>query len=69
MQKRKGMKKIRSFIMEAYQELRYKVSWPTWQELQSSTSVVFVAIVLLSAVIFLMDFVSSRLLDLFYGLF
>jgi preprotein translocase subunit SecE len=55
--------------MEAYQELRYKVSWPTWQELQSSTSVVFVAIVLLSAVIFLMDFVSSRLLDLFYGLF
>jgi len=63
------MNKIKSFVLEAYQELRYKVSWPTWQELQSSTSVVFVAIVLLSALIFVMDFASSRVLDLYYGLF
>ena len=55
--------------MEAYQELRYKVSWPTWQELQSSTSVVFVAVIILSALIFVMDFASSRILDLYYGLF
>jgi preprotein translocase subunit SecE len=63
------MKKIRSFVLEAYQELRYKVSWPTWQELQSSTSVVFVAVIILSALIFVMDFASSRILDLYYGLF
>ncbi|HAE13964.1 MAG: preprotein translocase subunit SecE [Chitinophagales bacterium] len=63
------MNRIKAFILEAYQELRYKVSWPTWSELQSSTSVVFIAIAILSVMVFVMDFASSRLLDLFYGLF
>jgi len=63
------MNKVRSFFEEAYQELRFKVSWPTWQELQASTTVVLVAAALLSIVVFLMDFASSQLLDLFYGLF
>jgi preprotein translocase subunit SecE len=63
------MRRIRTFVLEAYQELRFKVSWPTWPELQSSTSVVFIAIIILSVLIFAMDFSSSKLLDLFYGLF
>lgn len=63
------MNKIRAFISEAYQELRYKVSWPTWAELQSSTQLVLVAFLIISVVIFLMDLASKELLDLFYGLF
>lgn len=63
------MNKVRAFFEEAYQELRFKVSWPTWQELQASTTVVLVAAALLSVVVFIMDFASSQLLDLFYGLF
>ncbi|MBC8173564.1 MAG: preprotein translocase subunit SecE [Chitinophagales bacterium] len=63
------MNKIKLFLEESYQELRYKVSWPTWAELQASTTVVLVTAGLLSIVVFFMDFTASELLDLFYGLF
>ena len=63
------MNKIKLFIEESYQELRYKVSWPTWSELQASTMVVLVASAILSVIIFFMDLASKELLDLFYGLF
>jgi len=63
------MNKIRAFFTEAYQELRFKVSWPTWQELQSSTQLVLVAFLIVSVVVFIMDFASKELLDLFYGQF
>lgn len=63
------MKQLRLFFEEAYQELRFKVSWPTWQELQASTAIVLVTAAILSVVIFLMDFTSSKLLDLFYNQF
>jgi preprotein translocase subunit SecE len=33
------------------------VSWPTWKELQSSSIVVLVAALLISLIIFLMDFI------------
>ncbi|HRF75934.1 MAG: preprotein translocase subunit SecE [Chitinophagales bacterium] len=63
------MNKLRAFISEAYQELRFKVSWPTWPELQSSTQLVLVAFLIISVIIFIMDLASKELLDLFYGLF
>ncbi|HLP33759.1 MAG TPA: preprotein translocase subunit SecE [Bacteroidia bacterium] len=63
------MNKLRVFISEAYQELRFKVSWPTWPELQSSTQLVLVAFLIISVIVFVMDLASKELLDLFYGLF
>lgn len=63
------MNKIRAFFSEAYQELRYKVSWPTWSELQSSTQLVLVAFLIIAVIVFFMDLGSKELLDLFYGLF
>ncbi|MBC8045791.1 MAG: preprotein translocase subunit SecE [Fimbriimonadaceae bacterium] len=63
------MNKIKLFFEEAYQELRFKVSWPTWPELQASTTVVLIAAAILSIIVFLMDLASSELLDLYYGLF
>lgn len=33
-----------------------KVSWPTWKELQSSAIIVLVSALLLSAIVFLMDY-------------
>lgn len=35
----------------------HKVSWPTWKELQSSAIIVLVTALLLSVIIFLMDYV------------
>jgi len=44
-----------SYIVESYDELLNKVSWPTWSELQSSSIVVAIATLIIAFVIFVMD--------------
>ena len=61
------MKKIINYIKEAYNELVYKVSWPTKQELTSSTVVVMTASLILSGVVFLIDFGFENVVKFFYG--
>jgi preprotein translocase subunit SecE len=51
---------IKTYIEESYNELMHKVTWPTWRELQESTVLVFIAILILTAVIFIMDFVFGK---------
>ncbi len=51
---------IKTYIEESYNELMHKVTWPTWRELQESTVLVFIAILILTAVIFVMDFVFGK---------
>jgi preprotein translocase subunit SecE len=58
--------KFRTYIDEVTDELYNKVSWPTWAELQSSAIVVLVAVILVSMVIFFMDFGSSKIMELYY---
>jgi preprotein translocase subunit SecE len=61
------MKKIINYIKESYSELVYKVSWPTRQELTSSTLVVMTASLLMAVVIFAIDFGFEGAVKLFYG--
>jgi len=49
------MKKIVAYIKECYNELVYKVSWPTRTELANSAVVVLFASLIIAAVIFVMD--------------
>jgi preprotein translocase subunit SecE len=63
------MSKIRTYIDEVTDELKNKVSWPTASELQSSAVVVLVATVIISLIIFAMDFSSSKVMTLFYSMF
>ncbi len=63
------MNKVKSYLLEAYDELMHKVSWPTWGELQSSALVVAVAALIISLFVFLMDKGSSLTLSTFYKLF
>jgi preprotein translocase subunit SecE len=63
------MNKIRIYVKEATNELLHKVSWPTWEELQSSLVVVLVASLIFSIVIYLMDVAFSNILSAFYHLF
>ncbi len=63
------MKKIKQYIQESYHELLHKVSWPTWDELQSSTSVVLIGIIIITLLVWGMDIVSSNVLQNFYKLF
>lgn len=51
------MANFKTYLEESYNELVHKVSWPTWKELQSSAIVVLVAALIISLIVFLMDFV------------
>jgi preprotein translocase subunit SecE len=62
------MKKIRNYIKEVVDELKNKVSWPTWAELQSSSLVVSVASLIIALVVLLMDISFENILKLWYGL-
>jgi preprotein translocase subunit SecE len=63
------MSKFISYIEEAYDELLHKVKWPSWLELQQSTIITLVTILLLTVVVFTMDGASEFLFKNFYGLF
>ena len=63
------MNKITTYIKECYNELMHKVSWPTWNELQSSAIVVLTASLIIGIVVFLMDSVFQGTMNLIYSLF
>ena len=49
-------------------ELTQKVTWPTWQKLQSSALLVMVTTVILAIALFLIDFTFEHLMKLIYSL-
>ena len=63
------MKKLKLItnIEEAYDELRYKTSWPTKKQLVKSAVIVMIASVIIALIIFLMDQVVDRLMHLIYS--
>ncbi len=63
------MNKISAYFKDSYQELTERVTWPTWLQLQQSTLIVLVATVLITGVVWIMDFSSNQLLKLIYSLF
>jgi preprotein translocase subunit SecE len=61
--------KLRSYFKEAFNELFYKVSWPSWAELQSSTIIVMVASLIIALLVFAMDISFQRVMEAVYGMF
>jgi preprotein translocase subunit SecE len=59
------MNKIINYIKESYNELVHKVSWPSQQELTSSTVVVMTASLLMAIVLSGIDFVFKYVAELF----
>ena len=62
------MSKIGSYIQEAYDELLHKVSWPSWDELQQTTMIVMVALLLVTAVVYGKDLGIKAVLTFIYNL-
>jgi len=62
------MRKFINYVKESYVELTKKVTWPTWDKLQSSAIVVMVASVIFAVVIFAMDFCFQHLMSAIYTL-
>jgi preprotein translocase subunit SecE len=60
---------VKGYIEETVNELLYKVSWPTWSELQSSAIVVAIASCMIAIVIYAMDKSFSTIMGALYRMF
>ena len=54
------MKKVIDFIKESIEEMKSKVSWPKYSELQSSSLLVLVASLIFALLIGLIDFLFKN---------
>jgi preprotein translocase subunit SecE len=61
------MSKLKGYIADSYDELRYKVSWPTLKELQSSSILVLVASFIMAGIVYLLDAGFGQIMQLIYG--
>ncbi|PCH67297.1 MAG: preprotein translocase subunit SecE [Bacteroidetes bacterium] len=62
------MEKVKLYLKESVNELLYKVTWPTWEELQSSAIVVLIASMIIALIIYVMDTGAETTLGLFYDM-
>ena len=63
------MSKLLNYFETAYDELIHKVTWPTWSELQQTTLITLVSIILLTLLVFGMDAASELVFENFYKFF
>ncbi len=56
------MESIRLYIVESFDELKNKVTWPSWINLQQTTGVVLLASLILALIIFGMDALTNVIL-------
>ena len=62
------MKKVISYIKDSYNQLVYKVSWPTRSELSSSAVVVMFASLIIAVLIGVVDFGFEAVMNFIYSL-
>ncbi|HOM63665.1 MAG TPA: preprotein translocase subunit SecE [Dysgonamonadaceae bacterium] len=62
------MKKIVAYLKDAYTELVYKVSWPSREELTSSTIIVMIASLIIALIVFGLDSLFEWILKILYGI-
>ncbi|MCG8475081.1 MAG: preprotein translocase subunit SecE [Cytophagales bacterium] len=61
------MLQLKTFIKGSIEELKEKVSWPPFGELQNSSVLVLVGCLIFAVVIGLIDLGFQELMNLFYG--
>jgi preprotein translocase subunit SecE len=67
-QKELKMNKIVLYCKDSYRELVEKVTWPTWSQLQQSTTIVLAATAMITFLVWIMDAAISRVLQAFYSI-
>jgi preprotein translocase subunit SecE len=60
------MKKIIDFLKESVEEIRTKVSWPKFSELQGSTVLVLVASIIFALIIGIIDYLFKNGMSFIY---
>jgi preprotein translocase subunit SecE len=63
------MKKLKAFIIECITEIRYKVTWPPYKELQNNSILVLVASLVFAAIIGLIDLCFRNAISWLYHSF
>ena len=63
----KDMKLFNS-IKESYDELVYKVSWPTQKQLVNSSVLVLIASIIIAAFIWVVDKIFNMLMEIIYSI-
>jgi len=63
------MRKLILYIQESYKELLYKVTWPSWKEVQGSSILVMVSSLIIALVVAAMDLIFKNMMEGIYGLF
>ncbi len=63
------MSKIKSYMSETVEEMKQKVSWPSYSELQSSSVLVLIGSLIFALVVGAMDIVFDSALSWFYNQF
>jgi preprotein translocase subunit SecE len=63
------MSKLTNYFRDTTEEMRYKVTWPTLDELQKSAGLVLIGSLIFAAVVGLMDIVFKTGLEAFYNSF
>lgn len=62
------MKKIFNYVKDSYNELVYKVTWPSRAELTNSAVVVMIASVIMALIVWGVDSLFERIVNFFYNL-
>ena len=62
------MEQIKLYLIESYNELVNKVTWPTWANLISSTRVVLIGSLIIALIVLLMDAISKQITGFLYNL-
>ena len=62
------MEQIKLYLIESYNELVNKVTWPTWANLLGSTRVVLVGSLIIALIVLLKDAFSKQLTSLLYNI-
>ena len=62
------MAKIATYVKESWKELTTKVTWPTWDKLQSSAILVMVTTLILAVIIWLIDLIIRSIMMGIYQL-
>ena len=62
------METIKIYLIESYNELVNKVTWPTMANLLGSTRVVLIGSLIIALIVLVMDAVSKQFTGLLYNL-
>lgn len=64
--KSENMSAVVNFVKESFDEMKHKVSWPKYSQLQSSSILVLIGSLLFALLIGIMDFAFKNGMEWFY---